>query len=197
MHFYFASVSLVFFFKLCLLLVRGFIKASYQRATVAYKTSCRHLFSLRAALVFGFRLTAHFRALPLTLLVASYDIETPVLVHCLFRVLRRLTEVCFMLHISNCLQSFGQNDLKSYFVTKKSIPVGQYLIIIIEGSRNTSTLRSESFTVTKNIIHLGANNSAVRTAEAGSVDRYLYGARPHARLPRHSQRRSLNAWRHW
>lgn len=67
---------------------------------------------------------------------------------------------------------------------------------MIEGSRNTSTQRSESFTVTKNI-YLGANNSAVRTVEAGSVDRYLYGARPHARLPRHSQRRSLNAWRHW
>ena len=123
--------------------------------------------------------------------------ETPVLVHSLFRVLRHLTEVCFMLHISNCLQSFGQNDLKSCFVTQKSIPVGQYLIIIIEGSRNTSTLRGESVTVTKNIIHLGANNSGVRTVEAGSVDRYLYGARPHARLPRHSQRRSLNAWRHW
>ena len=116
--------------------------------------------------------------------------------HSLFRVLRHLTEVCFWLHISNCLESFGQNDLKSCFVTKKSIPVGQYLIIMIEGSRNTSTQRSESFTVTKNI-YLGANNSAVRTVEAGSVDRYLYGARPHARLPRHSQRRSLNAWRHW
>lgn len=70
--------------------------------------------------------------------------ETPVLVHSLFRVLRHLTEVCFMLHISNCLQSFGQNDLKSCFITQKSIPVGQYLITIIEGSRNTSTLRNES-----------------------------------------------------